>query len=64
MGEWNKKNRIESGSKLEDLEGWLAWFTKILIKLKFLNQDKSNQNETFSKKPVFQGYPMNLKSSR
>jgi hypothetical protein len=54
MGESNKKNRIENGSKLEKLEGWfandVAWFTKILIKLKFLNQNKSNQNETFSKK--------------
>jgi hypothetical protein len=64
----NKKNRTENGSKLEALDGWFAKdisnFIKILAKLKFLNEDETNQSETFQKKLVLQGYPMNLKSSR
>ncbi len=67
MDESNKKNRIENESKLENLEGWFAegtsHFVKILLKLEFLNQGKSNQGENYSKKTSPPGLSNELKIS-
>ncbi len=66
MDKPNNKNRIENGSKLEDLEGWFAKdvsnFVKILIKLEFLNHDKINQSETFPKKTRLPGLSNELRN--